>query len=289
MTGIEITQVRKRYKNVTALDDVSLTFEKGKIYGLLGRNAAGKTTLLNIIAGRIFADGGRVTIDGAPVVENAAVRDKLFCMSEKDLYIPNMKVRDHFKWTARFYDSFDVEKAREMAAAFGLDENKKFQALSKGQQSMFKLIVALALDLPYLIFDEPVLGLDANNRARFYRLLLEKYEREANTLIIATHLIEEVAHLIEEVVFIDAGRVLLRANVEDLLAQGYTVSGNADAVDAYCADKRVLSTERLAGLKVATVLGARSERAQAPEGLQFAPLGLQQLFVKMTDDKEEPS
>ena len=196
MNGIEIKNVSKQYKNVAALDDVTLTFAPGKIYGLLGRNGAGKTTLLNIIASRIFASGGTVTIDGENAVENMRVHDKIFCMSEQDLYSPALKVRDHFKWTARFYEHFDIERAHEIAALFGLDEGKRFKALSKGYQSIFKLTVALALDVPYVIFDEPVLGLDANNRELFYKLLLEKYEREGNTLILATHLIEEVANLI---------------------------------------------------------------------------------------------
>lgn len=210
---------------------------------------------MNIIASRIFADGGVVTIDGENAVENMAVHDKLFCMSEQDLYSPALRVRDHFKWTARFYDGFDLERAHEIAALFGLDERKKFKALSKGYQSIFKLTIALALDVPYVIFDEPVLGLDANNRELFYKLLLEKYEREGNTLILATHLIEEVANLIEDVVLIDHGKVLLSENVEVLLSQGYTVSGFASDVDLYCADKRVIGVDNLGGLKLAYVLG----------------------------------
>lgn len=285
MNGIEIKNVSKQYKNVAALDDVTLTFAPGKIYGLLGRNGAGKTTLLNIIASRIFASGGTVTIDGENAVENMRVHDKIFCMSEQDLYSPALRVRDHFKWTARFYDGFDLERAHEIAALFGLDERKKFKALSKGYQSIFKLTIALALDVPYVIFDEPVLGLDANNRELFYKLLLEKYEREGNTLILATHLIEEVANLIEEVVLIDHGKVLLSENVEVLLSQGYTVSGFASDVDLYCADKRVIGVDNLGGLKLAYVLG---ERTPAPEGvnLQFTSLNLQKLFVKLTEAEE---
>ena len=145
MNGIEIKNVSKQYKNVAALDNVTLTFAPGKIYGLLGRNGAGKTTLLNIIASRIFASAGSVTIDGENAVENMRVHDKIFCMSEQDLYSPALKVRDHFKWTARFYDGFDLERAHEIAALFGLDERKKFKALSKGYQSIFKLTIALAL------------------------------------------------------------------------------------------------------------------------------------------------
>lgn len=95
MNAIQIKNITKRYKDVTALDDVSFSFEFGKIYGFLGRNGAGKTTLINIIANRIFADQGEILIDGIPAKENMGVHEKIFCMSEADLYDRDLKVKDH--------------------------------------------------------------------------------------------------------------------------------------------------------------------------------------------------
>ena len=234
MNAIRIHDVTKKYGNVTALDHVSLSFEYGKIYGFLGRNGAGKSTLINIIANRIFADSGEVLIDGIPAKENMRAHEKIFCMSEADLYDTSLKVKEHFKWIGRFYDSFDIEKAFRIAEKFELDTNRRFKALSKGYQSIFKLTAALALEVPYVIFDEPVLGLDANHRELFYELLLKDYEQNERTIVIATHLIEEVANLIEEVVLIDRGKVLVQENVGTLLESGYSVTGLAEEVDAYC-------------------------------------------------------
>ena len=183
MNAIQIKNVTKKYKDVTALDNISFSFEFGKIYGLLGRNGAGKSTLINIIANRIFADQGEVLIDGIPAKENMEVHEKIFCMSETDLYDRDLKVKDHFKWTNRFYDDFDRNKALEYAKKFHLDINKRFKALSKGYQSIFKLIIALSLNVPYVIFDEPVLGLDANHRELFYHLLLKEFENNERTFI----------------------------------------------------------------------------------------------------------
>lgn len=282
MNAIQIKNVTKTYKNVTALDHVSLTFEFGKIYGFLGRNGAGKSTLINIIANRIFADEGEVLIDGIPAKENMNVQEKIFCMSETDLYDRDLKVREHLKWTDRFYDHFDLNRAYALAEKFHLDTGKAFRSLSKGYQSIFKLIVALCLKVPYVIFDEPVLGLDANHRELFYRLLLEEFENNEQTFILATHLIEEVAGIIEDVVLIDNGKVLLQDSVEHLLETGYSVSGLEQEVDSYCAGKNIISCEELGSLKVAYILG---EKTPLPKGssLQIAAMNLQKLFVRLTE------
>lgn len=282
MNAIEIKNITKKYKDVKALDDVSVSFESGKIYGLLGRNGAGKSTLINIIANRIFPDEGEILIDGMKAKENMGVHEKIFCMSEADLYDRDLKVKEHFKWTARFYDSFDLNKALELAGKFNLDTNKRFKALSKGYQSIFKLIIALTLNVSYVIFDEPVLGLDANHRELFYGLLLQEFERGGQTLILATHLIEEVANIIEEVVLIDKGRILLQENVETLLATGYSVSGLAQEVDSYCQGRNVIGSEQLGGLKISYILG---EKTALPKGsnLQISAMNLQKLFVKLTE------
>lgn len=286
MNAIQIKNITKRYKGVTALDDVSLSFEFGKIYGFLGRNGAGKSTLINIIANRIFADYGEVLIDGIPAKENTGVHEKIFCMSEADLYDRDLKVKEHFKWTNRFYSDFDLEKALALSRKFELDVNKRFKALSKGYQSIFKLIVALSINVPYVIFDEPVLGLDANHRELFYSLLLKELENNERTLILATHLIEEVSNIIEEVVLIDRGKILLQKTVEELLETGYSVSGLAQEVDRYCDGRNVIGYDELGNLKVAYVLG---EKAALPQGsnLQIAAMNLQKLFVKITEKGED--
>lgn len=283
MRAIEVKHISKSYKGVKALDDVSIRFDFGKIYGLLGRNGAGKSTLIHIIANRRFADSGEVTIDGENARENMAVHEKLFCMSEMDLYDRDLKVKEQFKWAARFYDGFDMERAMELSRQFRLDVNKRVRGLSKGYQSIFKLIAALSVHVPYLFFDEPVLGLDANHRELFYRLLLQEAESGERTIILATHLIEEISGLLEEVVFIHEGRVLVQESAETLLDRGYAVSGPAEAVERYCRDKNVLDQESLGGLKVAYVLG---ERSSLPEGsgLQITGMNLQKLFVKMTGE-----
>lgn len=282
MNEIQIKNITKKYNDLTALDNVSFSFEFGKIYGLLGRNGAGKSTLINIIANRIFADTGTILIDDIPAKENMQVHEKIFCMSEADLYDKDLKIKEHFKWIDRFYDCFDLNKALTIAEKFELDINKKFRSLSKGYQSIFKLTAALSLNVPYVIFDEPVLGLDANHRELFYDLLLQDYENNERTIIVATHLIEEVANIIEEVVLIDHGQIILQDTVENLLETGYSVSGIAQEVDRYCSGKIVIGYDELGGMKIAYVLDEKTSFPQN-SSLHFSSVNLQKLFVKLTE------
>lgn len=286
MNAIQIKNISKRYKDVIALDNVSMRFHHNKIYGLLGRNGAGKTTLINILANRVFADEGTVSIDDLNAFENIQIHDKIFCMSEVDLYDGGLKVKDAFKWTNRFYDNFDINKAYKIAKEFHLNTNKKFKALSKGYQSICKLTIALSLNVPYVIFDEPVLGLDANHRELFYDLLLNDFEEKQRTIIIATHLIEEVENIIEEVVLIDEGKVLLQESVESLMSKGYCVSGHAEEVTAYCKDKQVIGSEELGNLKLVYIVGEK-EALSKTSNLQISNMNLQKLFVKLTAKGEQ--
>ena len=286
MEMIRIEQVSKQFKDTKALDDVSLQFTYGKIYGLLGRNGAGKSTLLKIISNRIFADEGSVYLNDQPTMEHDVALRQMYMMSEDDMYPKSMKVKEIFHWTKEFYGAFAMEKANRLAAKFELNTNKKIKDLSTGYQSIYKLIIALCLDVPYVFLDEPVLGLDANHREMFYKILLESYMEEPKTYIIATHLIEEVANLIEEIVIIDQGKVLMDQSVEEVLSSGYSVSGMSKDVDAYCADKQVIGFDSLGALKTAYVMG-KVDQGKLMNGLEISKLNLQKLFVELTKKEGE--
>ncbi|PKM48616.1 MAG: ABC transporter ATP-binding protein, partial [Firmicutes bacterium HGW-Firmicutes-6] len=239
MNGIEINDVTKTFGDTLALNQVSLTFEPHKIYGLLGRNGAGKSTLLNIITNRLFADSGQVTIDGLSSVENDMTQGRLYLMSEKNLYPESMTCNEAFKWTKRFFKDFDLDYALNLANQFKLNTRKKIRSLSTGYNSIFKIITALSVNTPYVLFDEPVLGLDANHREMFYRLLIEKYSDNAFTAIISTHLIDEIANLLEYVMIIKNGEILVNESCETLLRKGYSVTGAIKQVDGFIEDKEV--------------------------------------------------
>ncbi|MDR0861344.1 MAG: ABC transporter ATP-binding protein [Oscillospiraceae bacterium] len=283
---IEIKNLTKRYGRgdgaTTALDNVSLTFEDNKIYGLLGRNGAGKTTLLNVITGRIFADGGAALADGASTRENDTALGSIYLMSEKSGYPDNMRVREGLRWTATFYPEYDAAFADSLCRRFELDTKKRVKSLSTGYASIFKLIVALSSGAKHVLLDEPVLGLDANHRDLFYRVLLERYAEKPSTVVVSTHLVEEVSAVIEDVVIIKRGKLLLEQSRDELLASGYTVAGFADRVNAFAQGRRVIGEDALGGLKTAYIMGARPE--VTPDGLELSRIDLQKLFVQLTND-----
>jgi ABC-2 type transport system ATP-binding protein len=286
MSTIEIKNVSKSYGKTAALKNVSATFGDGKICGLLGRNGAGKTTLLNIVANHLFADQGQVWVDGEPAAENDRAQAKIFYMTEKTLYQKDMRVREVFQLTQCFYPQFDLGYADSLAGRFKLETGKKIGGLSTGYLSIFKLVLTLASNAPVIIFDEPVLGLDANHRDMFYKELLAYYNEHPKTVILSTHLIEEAAGLLEEVIIIKEGEILLSQPVEDLLGLAYTVSGSQENVDRYAAGKKVIREEMLGRFKAATIYQKRNgtdQAALAEMGLELSPARLQELIISLTN------
>ena len=282
--AIEFQHVTKTFGDTRALEDVSLTFEEGKIYGLLGNNGAGKSTLLNILTGRLCPDSGTVTVDGAPAGSDAAL-SRLFLVGEKNLYPDDMKVKRALDTAELFYPDFDRAYAEDLARQFELPLNKKINGLSTGYGSIFRIVLGLSVNTPYVLFDEPVLGLDAQHRDLFYKLLVRKYAENPCTMVISTHLIAEVADLIEHTVIIRKGRILQDAPTEALTAACWAVSGPAGLVDGWAAGRNVLTTTALGGLKTVCVRGAVEE--DLPAGLERRRVGLQEYFISLMEEEDQ--
>lgn len=284
MPKIEIKELTKVYGDTIALDNVSLTLDEDKIYGLLGRNGAGKTTLLNLMTAKTHSTKGSITVNGEPVWENDRVLENIFYMTEQNLYPGSMRVRDAFRWTGEFYPSFEMPYAEELARRFELNSKKRVKELSTGYATIFKAILTLASGAEILLFDEPVLGMDANHRDLLYKEILANYGENPRTIILSTHLIDEIADLLEEVMILKQGKIILKQSVDDLLSSTHTVSGEASKVDSYISGMECIATEQLQNFKSAIIFGSGGDRALAKSlDVELGKPELQRLFIGLTN------
>lgn len=282
---IEVDNLTKRYKDKNALDNVSLSLEGGAIYGLLGRNGAGKTTLMSILTAQNFETSGTVKVFGEHPYENAHVLSRICFVRESQKYPDDATPRHALKAASLFFTNWDQEFADQLIDDFQLPMKQTIKKLSRGQLSAVGVIIGLASRAEITFFDEPYLGLDAVARQIFYDRLLEDYTEHPRTIILSSHLIDEVANLIEKVIVIDNGQILMDEDTDAVRGRAVTIVGDADKVDAWVQGREVLHRESLGRVASVTVLGALSadERAEVmASGLDLAPVSLQQLVVRLT-------
>ncbi|AUJ28979.1 ATP-binding cassette domain-containing protein [Liquorilactobacillus hordei] len=284
--GIEVKNIQKSFSKKKILSDISFELEPGKIYGLLGRNGAGKSTLLSIMANRIFSDSGEVLLNGKSVFDFDEALGQIYLMSERNLYPEGIKIEKIFKLTELFYGSFDYDYANELADKFGLDLKQKFGKLSTGFRSIFKLIIALSVPAKYVFLDEPILGLDANHRELFYRELLDNYVKTQKTFVISTHLIEEIANMLEHVFIICHGEIVIDGDVEDVLKKAYLIAGPQNDVDKYCRGLNIIGKETLGSIHGNYIYGKLDDERILPDTVSVERMDLQKLFVNLTNLEE---
>ncbi len=284
-TVIEVENLTKQYRDVRAVDAVSFRIEQNGIYGLLGRNGAGKTTLMSLLTGQEFATSGSIRMLGQNPVENAGVLQHVSFIKESQRYPEDFRPKHVLSTAPHFFANWDAEFAERLVEDFRLPLNRRIKKLSRGQLSSIGVIVGLASRAPITFFDEPYLGLDAVARHIFYDRLLEDYAEHPRTVILSTHLIDEVANLLEHVIVIDAGRILIDENADTLRGRATTLSGMRGAVDAFAAGRDVIHREVIGGLASVTIAGldAGGRAAATAAGLEASPVSLQQLIVRLTD------
>jgi len=282
---IEVRNLTKRYRDTLAVDDVSFTIQKDTIYGLLGRNGAGKTTVMSILTAQNFATGGEIRIFGEQPYENTRVLRRMCFVRESQKYPDDAKPHHAFHAASLFFPNWSQELADRLIDEFQLPVKKRIKKLSRGQLSAVGVIIGLASRAEITFFDEPYLGLDAVARQIFYDRLLEDYTEHPRTVILSSHLIDEVANLIEKVLVIDRGHIVMDEDTDAVRDRAANIVGDADAVESFAAGREVIHRESLGRVTSITVLGALSaddRERLAVAGLDVAPVSLQQLIVRLT-------
>jgi len=283
-TVVEVDNLSKHFGDVTALDRVSFSIAKDSITGLLGRNGAGKTTIMQLLTGQDFVTEGDVRVFGHRPAENAQVLRNISFIKESQRYPDDFRPKHVFASAPWFFENWDATFAERLVDDFQLPVNRAIKKLSRGQLSAVGVIVGLASRAPLTFFDEPYLGLDAVARQIFYDRLLSDYAEHPRTVVLSTHLIDEVSNILEHVVVIDKGRIIMDAASEDVRGSATTVVGMRAAVDEFVAGREILHRDGIGGLVSVTVgrLDADDRRAAAAAGLELAPVSLQQLIVRKT-------
>ena len=289
--SLHCEHIVKTYSGKDVLREVTLDIQPGKIYGLIGRNGAGKTTLLSILTAQNPVTRGSVTLDGEPVWENRRSLEKL-CFSRElnataESGLSSMKAKEYLRIASTYYENWDRELEERLVKLFNLNLKKKFAKMNKGMLSMVTIVVALCSKAPYTFLDEPVAGLDVVAREQFYKLLLEEYASSGRTFVVSTHIIEEAADVLEEVIILHEGRVLIEADTQAFVDSAVHVSGKIEEVDAATAGLEVHHAETVGRSKGVTVFLKPGERVDESRDVSVQPVNLQRAFVALCGEEEK--
>lgn len=283
--AIEAHGLTRRFKDTLALDDVTLNFEKDKIHGLLGRNGAGKTTLMSVMTAQDWPSAGSVRVFGQVPHENEQVLPNICFVREEQRYPEDALAKHAFKAAREAFENWDEDFAQQLIEEFRVPMKTTIKKMSRGQKSAVGVIIGLASRAPLTVFDEPYMGLDAVARQLFYDRLLQDYSQHPRTIVVSSHLIDEISHLLEHVVVIDQGKIMVDESAEELADRAVTLVGRADAVNQVVGNREVLDREDLGRIARVTVLGKLNaeEYCLVKElDLDLIPVSLQQLIVNMT-------
>lgn len=230
---LEIKNVTKSYSGKKALRDVSLTLPRGEIVGLFGENGAGKTTLMKSILGFIPFKG-EITLDGAPI-SRRNISWLSFATSEHSFF-PNLTPAGHKEFYAQHFPKFSEKRFKGLMDFFGLPMNKPLRGFSMGQKNQFEVIMALCQGADYILMDEPFAGNDVFNREDFYKVLLGILDPN-ETVLLSTHLIEEVSGFIGRAVLIRQGEIVGDVSMEELEETGQDLMSYIKETYRYRSDR----------------------------------------------------
>lgn len=241
---LEIKNVRKVYSGGTvAVRDVDLTLPRGEIVGLFGENGAGKSTLMKCILGFIN-HSGEITLDGEQVTRKNIAKFS-FATSEHSFF-PNLTAKGHAEFYAEHFPNFSQKRFDGLMDFFELPKNKAIRSFSTGQKNQFEVIMALSQGADYILMDEPFAGNDVFNREDFYKVLLGILEPN-ETVLLSTHLIEEVSGFISRAVLIRKGRIVGDIQTEQLEEEGKTLMEYVKETYHYQTDRVSLAVEKISG------------------------------------------
>lgn len=213
MPLIKCENLCKSFDGKTVLDNINLEIERGKIVGLLGKNGAGKTTLIKLINELLTPTSGKVLFEGKPI--GIYSKKHISYLPERTYFDREMSVEKIIHFFADFYEDFDTHKARQLLKDLDLEENMKISKMSKGMQEKMQLAMVLARNAHLYILDEPLGGVDPATRDYILDTILKNFA-ENSSVIISTHMIADIERILDDVIFIDSGKIILSSSADEL-------------------------------------------------------------------------
>lgn len=268
------------------LEDINFSLGAHKIIGLIGRNGAGKTSLLSLLASYRLPTSGNVQIDGADAFENDEAMEQVVFIYPFDYAEEDENVRVTLALNKKYYANFDMAYAEDLLQRFDIPLNKAVNKLSRGMQSWLSIAVGLAARAPITIFDEAYLSLDAPAREAFYKEIQREQEKRPRLFILSTHLVQEAEHLFDEVIILDKGRIAFHDDYESFISKGASLMGPYETVKEMAKPYRHWEEQHLGNLVSMTIYGdGVMDLLEGPPhaDIEIKPVTLNQLFIHLTE------
>lgn len=276
---IKLKNVSKSYDKNLILDSINLSLEANRIYGLIGRNGVGKTTLMNILSDQIITYQGQIFVDGKNIKNNKAFKEDLVIIS--DGFINDMKQGSKLKsLTSTFRilsPSFKKERYEELINIFNINENTKYYKLSYGNQSLYKSIIGLSSGAKIIFLDEPANGLDEINRDKFYKKLLEYQKEDESLIMLSSHILSDIERVVTDIIFLKNSKIVLNDAIETIEDKAYMITIDEDRF-RLLENKNILSYKKVGKQMVLMVYDDFTNKELENLKARVSPMNLQELF-----------
>lgn len=288
---IQITDVSKKYDDFTAVDHVSLDIKEGIVFGLIGTNGAGKSTMLRMMSGVMKADSGMITIDGLPIFDNTEAKKLIYFIADEPYFFNGAAPKDLKKYLADTYENFNSEEFDKYLYSFGLDANRKISTFSKGMKKQLAIICGISAGTKYLFCDETFDGLDPVMRQSVKALFAQKIDERGLTPIIASHNLRELEDICDHVGLLHKGGVLLSRDLDDMklnIQKVQLVLGDRADETTVFEGLTIMQKEKRGSLYTLTLRGTREEVLNHFGNvdtifLEALPLSLEEIFISETE------
>ena len=281
MELIQVRNLTKKYGSLKALDKVDMNIPEGRIIGLLGKNGAGKSTLMRCILGFLKFDG-EIDIMGERVDHHKeSIHNLIAFIPDVSSLDDRLTVQQTIDYVASLNESWNAVTAGRLLSRSDLPLNQKVGNLSKGMKTKLYLLITLSINVKILLLDEPTLGLDIVFRKEFFNTIIGEYFDETKTIIISTHQVEEVEQILQDIIFIDEGKIILQEDIAELKNQYSLISVPTDRKEELEKLNPILITHTLG--KVNAIVGSDVKI----EGAEYSRPSLSDLFVAKVGGSNE--